>query len=97
MGVERIADPGDLGLRLVDLHAPGIVAKAPTVSGVDQLAQRAMDEVAGAEPGEHAHQRGAQDDQENPALGAILNRGEGLRLVDTKADMEPPESAGRPE
>jgi hypothetical protein len=40
-----------------------------------------MDEPAGAQRSEDQHQRGAQDDQKDVAPRAILDLGEGLRLV----------------
>ncbi len=49
-----------------------------------------MDKPAGAQPCQDQHQRGAQDDQEDAALRATFDLGEGLRLVEAKADEKPP-------
>jgi len=86
--VERVGDPADFGLSL-DLHSPGIIAEPPFVCGLLQLAERAVNEVPGAEPGQDQYERGAQGDQEDAALRAILDLGEGLGLVETKADKKP--------
>jgi hypothetical protein len=88
-GVECVGDPGNFGLS-PDVHATGKFAEPPLVRGVNQLAKRAMDEPPGAQPCQNQHQRGAQGDQEDAALRAMLDLGESLRLVEAKADNQPP-------
>ncbi len=87
--IERVGDPGDFGF-IPDVHATGKFAEPPLVRGVDQLAKRAMNESPSAQPCQDQHQRGAQGDQQDAALRAILDLGENLRLVETKADNKSP-------
>src|SRR5260370_23344790 len=88
-GVERVGNPREFGVS-ADVPPPGKFAEPPLVRGIDQLTQRAMDEQPGAQPCQDQYQRGAQGDQEDAALRAMLDLGESLRLVEAKADNKPP-------
>jgi hypothetical protein len=55
-----------------------------------------MDEPPGAQRCQDQHQRGAQDNQEDAALRAILDLGENLRLVEAKADNKSPGCQSKP-
>jgi hypothetical protein len=87
-GVERAGNTTDFG-PFPDVHARGIIAEPPPVRRFDQLTERAMDEPPGTQPREEQHQRGAHDDQEGAALRTVLDFGEGLCLVEAKADKKP--------
>ncbi len=87
-GIEGVGDPADFG-PLPYIHTSGIIAEPPLVRSVDQPAKRAMNEPPGSQPCQDQHQRGAEDDQEDPELRSALHLGEGQPLVEAEADCKP--------